>query len=338
MSNEIRHPFAARVAPPPPPPPVVAAPAAPEPTAAPAAAPAAAEPTAGTHLIGDAANVADTPLPFPAADAPRSESIDGLDEAYNTFVTDHPELRPQADAVIAQINDPMLIKQEGYDTCAATVVQRGLAGSKPLNYFNTATQLMVGGDTSKLDPPLALSDDNRAYAMRDQNTAGKPDPVRNVNQTMQAALMEFGNGTDNYDLAFCVSRGEGDIYSEGLTETEAKGLFETVLGQPPLLRSDIDPTNGNPAALQVLITSELTQKGELYLPLDFGESVEVGQQPRGNYSGYDDGQQEMDPIYATIESNMSHMVKIEGAPYAVTPTDPHGKPYMTGTPPVPYSY
>lgn len=330
------------VTPPPPPPP-------PPPPAAEVSAPPGtneAAPTPPTSpnadAIDGAAHLADEPLPFPAADAPRSASVEGLSEAYESFVAANPDLRPQADAVIQQINDPMGIKQEGYDTCSATVVQRALAGSEPLNYFNTATKLMTGGDTSRMEPPLTLDSANRDYAMREQKGAnGQPDPVKNVNELMQAALMEFGNGAASYDLPSGASRGEGDIYSEGLTESQAKDLFETVLGRPPLLQSDITPTNGDPAALKNLITGQLKEKGDLYLPLDFGQVIEVSPGGREDY-GYKYNmmyeQEPPEPVYETIESNMSHMVKIEGEPYAVTPTGPNGKPYMVGNPPQPYSY
>ena len=218
-----------------------------------------------------------------------------------------------------------------------------MAGSEPLKYFNAVTQLMTGNNATKQEPVLKINSANLAFSMREGNgTKGATDPNKNVNQVIQAALMDFGNGGDNYDLAQGVSRGEGTIESEGLTETEVKDLFEAVLGRPPLLSSDLASTGGNPDALKALVIDQLTKNGDLYVPLDFGREVVTKSNDTyntyKNYKSSYDLENDREPTYETIENNMSHMVKIEGLPYDMVPKDPSGKPFMVGNPKKEYSY
>ncbi len=182
-----------------------------------------------------------------------------------------------AQVLMGQILDPDTnIKQIGPSTCAAATAQKAMALNDPGLYFVTAADMVRGGGGNLPDGSQAVvSEANRTYI----KGAGFG-PEARVDATVQAALMDFANGVDGYDLARDKSlKADGATY-DGLGQQAVTRLNRATLRAPTL-----DPS----AALA-----------------DFQARLDEGRHQR-SYDHSIDGSGQQDEVPTFMEVVMEHL-------------------------------
>ena len=139
---------------------------------------------------------------------------------------------PTAEVLLDQIADPDAnVRQISGNTCAAATAQKAMAESDPSLYFVTAADMLRSGGGRLPDGSSAtLSAANRAFI------AGQGySPAERVDATFQAALMDYANGADTYDLASDTStKADGTGSYQGVNQQQATELNQAALRAPTL--------------------------------------------------------------------------------------------------------
>jgi hypothetical protein len=146
-------------------------------------------------------------------------------------------------AIGHQLADPTAIHQVRDNTCSAAALQEAIAASNPARYAELAKDLVNPPHQATLPNGKALqvSPANAAW-IEAQNFS----PADRINAYMQAALMDYANGSGAYDIATDTTTNSVHIpfmddplkfVTEGLNITQAQNLGD-VLGNVPI----VDPT------------------------------------------------------------------------------------------------